>query len=436
MRINKDKISYLLIRIFIFPFQWMPYPLLRLFGKGLGILGYYFLRDFRKRALSNLALAKDLSLSFTECKKMARRSFTNLAINCLEYGKFYKEKNLDQIVVCENPEEANKIYSQGKGIVFFCGHQSNWEVLFLDGTRRMRGTAIGKAIKNKRLYYWILKIRQRFGGSIITPTNAFRHSLKALKQGIFLGIVGDQGMPDSGYSFPFLGRKAWTSPLPALLSIKTQSPIIVATTKRAKHGYRIHYSDPIWPDLSLPIEKEMKRLMDHSLTLLQESIKRSPAEWLWQHNRWKQQTPRNIYKRFRKDSILIILPQEEKPFSNLLKHLPTFRLIYPSDFLFLMVPEKKEKEAFPIEVDEIFLYARKRDLLLKDFRFKLIYNFSRYRHLKKHYLKLSVYNVYSEEDLISFAKNYLPKSYDLSDILKRSICRPGSLWHMEENASQ
>ena len=51
-------------------------------------------------------------------------------------------------------------------------------------------------------------------------------------------------------------------------------------------------------------------MMNESLTILQESIKESPGEWLWQHNRWKQQTPQILYKRFRKDCICIILPDD------------------------------------------------------------------------------------------------------------------------------
>src|SRR3546814_3313704 len=70
-------------------------------------------------------------------------------INCLEYSKFAREKNFAKVIHCENPEIASSLYAQGQGIIFFCGHQSNWEALFLDGTTRMQGVAIGKAIKNK-----------------------------------------------------------------------------------------------------------------------------------------------------------------------------------------------------------------------------------------------------------------------------------------------
>ena len=427
----KEQILYYLIRSLTFPTSLFPYRTIHRIGRLLGLFAFYLIRDYRKRALSNLALANDLHLQPKEIKKVAIESFQNLAINCLEYPKLAREKDFSRVIQCENPEKANRIYSQGKGIIFFCGHQSNWEVLFLDGNTRMRGIAIGKPIKNKKLYQWVLSIREKNGGKIITPGNALKEGLRNLRKGIFMGIVGDQGMPESDYSFPFLGRRAWTTTAPALLAYKTQSPIIVATTKRVKEGYRIHYSDPIWPDPGTCLEKEVPRLMEYSLTLLQQSIQNSPGEWLWQHNRWKQQTPHNLFKRFRKDCICIILPKEEDLFHLIYPHLTTLKEIYSKDFLFLIVPEKfAEKKWFA--TDGILTYSEYPETLLEDYRFKLVFNFTPFSSIKKHYLRLSAFEVLSLEQLSLLAKSLSLKKHSLSDVFKRALCRPGTTWKKEE----
>lgn len=397
----------------------------------MGWVAFHFMREYRKRALSNLSLANDLALSHEELIAYAKKSFQNLAINCLEYPKFARESDFSRVIQCENPAKANEIYKQGKGIIFFCGHQSNWEVLFLDGTARMKGVAIGKAIKNKRLYNWVVSIREKNGGQIVSPRNALKEGLRALRKGLFLGIVGDQGMPDSGYSFPFLGRRAWTSTAPALLAYKTQCPIIFASTRRVKGGYKIHYHDPIWPDLTQPVEQEVIRMMNRALTQLQESIKRSPGEWLWQHNRWKQQTTHNLYKRFRQDCICIILSEEA--FEEIYPHLSTLKEIYPLVFLFLMVPEKYRDQPM-IEADEIIYYSRPEETLLKDLRFKLIFNFTNFPKVAEHYERLSAFEVLDLPTLKSLAAQHLPANYTLSDVFKRALCRPGSIWKKEEHA--
>lgn len=428
---DKEKWAYFLIRALTFPCGFMPYTWLHRIGKILGTFAFYFMREYRKKALSNLALAKRLNFSHKELIYYAKKSFQNLAINCLEYPKLAQETDFSRVVRCENPEVAQEIYAQGKGIIFFCGHQSNWEVLFLDGTARMNGVAIGKSIKNKRLYNWIVSIRQKNGGIIIAPRNAVKEGFRALKRGAFMGIVGDQGMPDSSYSFPFLGRRAWTSTAPALLAYKAHCPIIFAAIRRSEGGYRIRYSDPIWPDLTRPVETEVVRMMDQALSLLQESIVQSPGEWLWQHNRWKQQTAQSLHKRFRQDCICVILPEEN--FEAFLAPLQTLKQIYPLAFLSFVVP-KRYSHLSLIEADEVIYYTHPRETLLTDLRFKLVFNFTSYKSIHAHYESLSAFEVLDLAALKKLAAEHLRPHHDLSDLLKRALCRPGFIWYKEDHA--
>lgn len=302
--------TYALIRALISPLGQLPPKALHTLGRVLGRLLYYFLPKFRKRALSNLALASKLELTNAQIVEYAKLSFENLAITMLEYGKLKSSNNLDYIR-CENPQEAEKIIQSGKGVIFFCAHQANWEVLFIEGTRRMPGVAIGRPIKNRPLYDWITSIRERFGGEMIAPRDAIAGGLRALKSGKFLGIVGDQGMPESHFSSSFLGRRAYTSPVPALLSYKTGAPMIFAETIRERDGsYKIHYSPAIYPDKAKPKDSEVRRMMESMLSSLEESISKRPGQWMWQHNRWKQETPADVFYAFRYDSILIVLPED------------------------------------------------------------------------------------------------------------------------------
>jgi Kdo2-lipid IVA lauroyltransferase/acyltransferase len=408
-------LSFLAIRLLTLPSLLMPYSWNHAIGKRLGTLSYYLLTKFRKRTMSNLALALP-EIANREREKIAKEAMQNLMITCLDYPKLSWEREIHRVAFCENPDHAREILEQGRGVIFFCGHQSNWEVLFLEGTKRMPGVAIGRPIKNRVLYRWVLSMREKYGGEIIHPQNAFRAGFKALKRGSFLGIVGDQGMPDSGYHSPFFGKRAWSSPLPALLSYRSGSPIIVATTHREKNRYRIHYSEPLWPNSAEPMEKEIDRLMRAALSLLEESIRKHPGEWLWQHNRWKQQTPLRVKRPFRHESILIILPQDPSLFAVLEPHLATFRAIYPLEFITLYIPHTFQEKA-PLSATETIVYHSTEELFVNDFRFKLIFNFSSEKRLIKHFLKLSAFKVLSLEDLHQLAG----PSENLSELLTKSL---------------
>lgn len=411
----KHSLSYFLIRTLTSPAVWLPYPAVHYLGRKLGSIAYYLIPSYRKRALSNLALAADLHLQEHEIVDFAKQSFQNLFITCLEYPKLSSLTKIHTIAACENPQEADRIMKEGKGLIFFCGHQANWEILFLEGTSRMPGVAIGRPIKNRVLYDWILDMRQKFGGKIVSRNNAIKEGLRALKAGSFLGIVGDQGMPDSGYTSPFFGRSSWTSPMPAILSYRTGAPIIVATTKRKKDKYYIHYSDPIFPNSAEPMEKEVDRMMRKSLGLLEASIAQSPGEWLWQHNRWKQQTLDKIKRPFRYESICIILPEEKDLFEEIKSHLATFREIYPYEFITLRVPQNFDAS---LPNAEIIPYSSEKELLVTDYRFKLIFNFSKYTQVRKHFLRLSAFTVVNLEDL----KKLAGKSTSFSELLQKAIC--------------
>lgn len=414
----KFLLEYYLIRFILFPLSFLPYSWIHKLGRVIGYIAFYALTNFRKKTLSNLAMAKSLCFSSKEIRKIAIESFQNMAINCLEMPKLSREKNLSNIVQCDNPEVAESLFKKGTGIVFFCGHQSNWDVLFLDGNLRMKGIAIGKAIKNPYLYNWIVRIREKTGGKIIPPRKALKEGLRALKKGVFVGIVGDQGMPDSGYQYPFFGRKAWNSTAPALLAYKTRSPIIVASTRRVHGGYRTHYSDPIWPDLNNPMEEEIKRMMDTSLSILEQSIADSPGEWLWQHNRWKQQTPDRIYRPFRKDCICIVLPNNQKECSSLKDHLPMFRKVYPEEHITVIAPRKCKLPL--LFATETIYYSSFDEVFREDYRFKLLFNFTNNTQIEKHYEKLSVLQTCNLKHLMQ-KKDH---SNNLTTVLKNTLLRP------------
>lgn len=390
-------ITYLLILIVTWPLRYLPWKRLHQLGAVLGLIAYYGLPKFRKRSLSNLALASDLKLSNSQIRRYAKESLQNLMITCLEYAKLASTKDIQEIAVCLNPEEASALVSQGKSPIFFCGHLANWELLFLEGTSRMPGVAIGRPINNVSLYNWVLSIREKFGGKIIPPKSAIREGLRGLKQGCFLGIVGDQGMPDSGFCSPFLGKLAWTSPVPAILCYRTGHPLIVATLERKRDKYWIHYSEPLFPDKERTMEEEIDRLMRASLQGLENAIKKNPGQWLWSHNRWKQQTPEKLISRFRHESILIILPEQGWEEVS----IATFREIYPREFITIYAPKISERNIH-LEGVEWFFYTDCKQLFQEDYRFKLVFNFTSLSSLEKHFKKLSTFTAVGRSELLKY----------------------------------
>lgn len=419
MTLYKQKLAYILLRICIYPIGLLPISLIRRLGRGLGYLLFYCMKNYRKRTLSNLSLATSLQLDGTSLRKMAIRSFQNLAIVALEYPKFARMRDPSRWITCKNRDKIAGLLREGQGVIFFCGHQANWETLFLDGTKHMPGAAIGKQIKNPYLYKWILSIREQYGGKIIEQKRALKEGLHYLQQGAFLGILGDQADPESTFSFPFFGRKTKVSLAPALLSYKSKCPIAVATVKRTNKGYEILYSDPLWPDRSKPLKQEVFRLMKETLLVFEASVKKAPDEWLWQHNKYKQQNKRHILPRFRHESILFLFDEAHLTF---FPELSTFRKIYPNAFFFIFLPKNAPKPDKTLDFEEVHFYEKPSELLLNDYRYKCVFNFTGFQAIKRHFSRKGAYEVLNYQDFVRLA----PLQTEVATMFQNALSNPSN----------
>ena len=88
--------------------------------------------------------------------------------------------------------------------------------------------------------------------------------------------------------------------------------------------------------------------MHEALALFEKSIQKAPGQWLWQHNRWKQQPHGNLRRIYRQDSLAILLPKEKSLCASLLPHLQTFRTLYPTEFILVIAPNDIE---IPVDAD-------------------------------------------------------------------------------------
>jgi len=382
-----NRFSTALIRSFLFIISLLSFKALYRLAYLLTPICYRLIPKYRKRALSNLKLASTLHLNDEQIVKTAKQSLFHLLLTTLEYGKLYRIKTLSSFVSCENPEITDALLDQGQGVIFFCGHQSNWELLFLDATSRHRGLCIGKPIKNRSLYQFILEIRQKFSGQVVVPKEAYKACMKALKRGELVGIVGDQGMPESSFSYSCLGRQASMTTLPALLALRSKCPLVVATIVRYKGHYRISYSPPLYPheNSQTPVEN----LTKEALKILDEKIALHPEQWMWQHNRWKIAYAPEVPKSYRHDAILLVIPDSNPSF---IADIPELKKLYPGAYFIAFVPEKEWINVKPLDLDELYPYTKTSQCFITHYGPKMIFDGVGIKGLEKHYKKQALFS--------------------------------------------
>jgi KDO2-lipid IV(A) lauroyltransferase len=124
-------------------------------------------------------------------------------------------------------------------------------------------------------------------------TSLGRAIIKVLKGGGGLGMLVDQDTDIQGVFVPFFGRLAHSARAPADLALRFGSPILMGTCHRrgphAGDGLQLEFSeipyDPDAPDR----EAEVIRITAACQAVLEDAIRRFPADWVWMHDRWRTQ---------------------------------------------------------------------------------------------------------------------------------------------------
>jgi len=115
------------------------------------------------------------------------------------------------------------------------------------------------------------------------------------------------------------------------------------------------------------------------------------------------------------------LPCAKEQLDTLLPHLCTFRDIYPREFITVYAPKSIANEAL-LKDAEILPYNREDEVLRRDYRFKLIFNFTSCEKIKPHFSKLSALKVITLKELQRRARQEAP----LSQILKKTLLTDAS----------
>ncbi len=290
-------LEYAVVFTIILFVRMIPLRGVRFISSFLGYLLYALVPRRRKIALENLRHAFNGKKTENEIEHIARQSFTSFFQTFLEIVKFQyvltapdardkmktKAEGLHELF-----QKAKEIHDQSGGCLFVTPHIGNWEILpYVSSFVGIPLVVVVRALDNEYLETLIYRNRAASGQVIIPKRNAFFVLQETLRKGKSIGMLPDQSTM-KGIVVDFFGRKATTTPVPALLSITYQRPIVVvACCRRDRDVFEGFVCDPIWPGKYTSEKAEIYRLtqeMNHTMELI---IQKYPEQYLWMHNRWK-----------------------------------------------------------------------------------------------------------------------------------------------------
>ncbi len=286
---------YLLALGLVTLIRMLPLTLGFLLGEVAGFLAWMILPRYRDLAKRNLRIALGPSPSGREIARIARRHFLNLGANLVSSVKipalpetvlrsrltFAEESNWEHWIAGKK--------AGGRGTVAALSHFGNWEInaQIAEFVKPRRAGCVYQALRSPRMDDLVNRDRRSRGVATFDRKKEMQGAAALLREGGVVGVLTDQHAGNAGIWMPFFGKLASTSPLAASLAQRTGSllaMVSVRTVGLARWEIRT----------SAPVETEGREIAEITLDLnrlLEEEIRRSPADWFWVHNRWKVPHP-------------------------------------------------------------------------------------------------------------------------------------------------
>jgi len=264
----------------------------------VGDLIYYLLPARRTVALENLRHAFPEAPRERDIRAIARRSCHSFVASLFETIKLRAlldhprgserigraTDGLDLLL-----KKAHEIHTEAGGCIFVTPHLGNWEFLpFVGVLADIPLVVVVRPLDNKYLERLLYGFRSGSGQIIVPKNNSMLTLRRALRQGKSIGMLPDQ-RTIRAISVEYFGRKATTTPVPALLALQYRRPIVVVACCRRSRDFQYEgfVSDPIWPQADGTEEAEIPRLTREMNRAMEAIVRRYPEQYLWMHNRWK-----------------------------------------------------------------------------------------------------------------------------------------------------
>jgi Kdo2-lipid IVA lauroyltransferase/acyltransferase len=257
-------------------------------GRGLGILGYYFLRQRRHIAQVNLQLCFP-TFNKQQHIELLKKHFAALGMGIIETGMAWwmKEKKFQQLGVIEGAEHLEKALQQGRGVILLSAHFTTLEIAARLVGKRYKIHTLYREQKNRLFNFFMERARKRSVAAII-PRDDIRTIIKSLKNNIPIYYAADQDYGRKHSVFvPFFGIPAATITATTRLTNINHSPIVPVFHYRDNNSP--HYRVVFYPALenfpSADLETDLTRVNQ----LIENAILVKPEQYLWTHRRFKTQ---------------------------------------------------------------------------------------------------------------------------------------------------
>ncbi|MDD5483926.1 MAG: hypothetical protein PHP98_09830 [Kiritimatiellae bacterium] len=300
MEVNLNKarqiVEVLLVRLGLAVLPLWPRRMILAGARLAGTIAYHCASGQRRLTMANLEIAFGPRKSKDEKKRIAVRSFQNMALVFLDFFWFARNTRARVRKYVRMDASVPAYFPQSPPTIGVTAHFGNWELMSRAFTAHgYLHAAIVAPLSNPAVDVMFNKFRAAGDAEIIPIRGAVRGSLRAIRRGLHLAILLDQNTkPENGGVFvDFFGLPCPISTIAAVLVERKKVPILPVFCRAQWDG---HYTFYAFPQFKTDLLREAgpdfaKQLTQQIAASFQREIEKHPEQWMWMYKRWKYINP-------------------------------------------------------------------------------------------------------------------------------------------------
>jgi KDO2-lipid IV(A) lauroyltransferase len=289
-----DLSASIFLAFFTLIFRCLSLKTLVFISKILGRIVFSLLKRYRERVIENLFIAFGREKNPEEIRKFAQEVPPHLMLTPLETIFAYRNP-LERFILkikIDGKELLDSALAQGNGVIALGAHLGSFTLL---GARlALEGYPFNVVINESnfpRMWKILNDYQKRLGQNpypLNPVTSSIKKSLNCLHRNEILYLVADEQQRRRGLPVLFFGQTAFTTPGPAILSIKANAPLLPMFIVR-ENGVkrRLIIGKPIDIERTLDEKKDIEMLTVKFTKIIEEVIRQYPTQWTWLNRRWK-----------------------------------------------------------------------------------------------------------------------------------------------------
>lgn len=289
------QIGYYLLYAFVYLISLLPFRLLYLMSDGLYLLMFYLIRYRRKVVWKNLTTSfpeKDTE-ELHQIEHQFYHWFCDYIFETFKLLSISNEHLLEHIEF-RGVEELEKVFDEGRNCSAILGHYCNWEWLSASGLafKQYPQAAMGliyHPLYNKAFDRLFIDLRSKHGGVCVPKKDILRFLVDYRHENrrSLFGYISDQApkWENMHLWLDFLHHDTAVFTGGERIMRKMNDAVFYVDLQRPRRGQYIC--------TFILLTAEAKKEEESAITrrffqMLEESIRRQPAYYLWTHNRWKR----------------------------------------------------------------------------------------------------------------------------------------------------